>query len=229
MVNKRLITNRLPSGVCLLCEAPVSHGLICDACRQDLPRLVGCCRHCARPLPADATCPACQQRLPPYHAHAVYRYEYPLPLLIQRMKYRGNPGLAAELGELMLARPPAIGTQACLLPMPLHWRRQLLRGFNQALELARPVARQLELPLRPAICRRIRATRPQTDLQGRQRRHNVSGAFEVPPRQSLPAQVIVIDDVLTSGQTAAALARCLREAGVADVTVWTLARANKRL
>lgn len=228
MVNKRRINQRrLPVGRCLLCSGQSRQGLLCQSCREDLPRLGSGCQYCARPLPQAAICPACQHRPPPYRAVGCYRYTYPLPALIQRMKYRGHATLAAELGELMAAagRPGSYG-DTCLIPMPLHWRRQCWRGFNQALELARPLAARLDVPLRTDLCRRIQPTRPQADLRGRERQQNVHQAFEVTTSPPLPGHVVLVDDVMTSGQTAAALARCLRRAGVHEITVWTLALAS---
>ena len=228
MVNKRRIKQRLlPAGRCLLCTGQSRDGLLCQPCCADLPRL-GCgCHYCARPLPQAAICPACQHRPPPYRAHGIYHYSYPLPALIQRMKYRGHATLAAELGELLAAAAyPCNSGGSCLIPMPLHWRRQWWRGFNQALELARPLATRLAIPLRTDLCRRIRPTRPQADLLGRERQRNVHKAFEVTAKGPLPDHVILVDDVMTSGQTAAALARCLRQAGVSEVSVWALAIAS---
>jgi len=228
MVNNRwLLQQLLPAGRCLLCSGQARHGLLCPPCCADLPRLGSGCHYCARPLPQAAICPACQHRPPPYRAHGMYHYTYPLPTLIQRMKYRGHATLAAELGELMAATvSPVHNGDACLIPMPLHWRRQWWRGFNQALELTRPLAARFDIPLRTDLCRRSRPTRPQADLRGRERHRNVHQAFEVVAAAPLPGHVIVVDDVMTSGQTAAALARCLRQAGVREVTVWALAVAG---
>ncbi|MDZ7734983.1 MAG: ComF family protein [Gammaproteobacteria bacterium] len=225
MVNNWRKTRRL-GGSCLLCDAAAT-GLLCKDCCSDLPWLTNSCDRCALPLPYNASCPRCLRRPLPCHVRAACRYEYPVPLLVQRLKFHGRPGLGAEFARLMLARIPAHDpSDTCLLPMPLHWRRQLYRGFNQALEIARPLAAHLDIPLRVDVCRRVRATRPQTDLHGRQRRRNVSGAFRVYPTCRLPAHVIVVDDVMTSGHTAAALARSLRRAGVRTVTLWAFARAG---
>ncbi len=109
--------------------------------------------------------------------------------------------------------------------MPLHWRRQLWRGFNQSLELARPIAAGLGIPLRTDLCRRVRATSAQTHLARGARRRNVRAAFRV-HNGPLPRHVAIVDDVMTSGQTVTELARTLRRAGVEEVQVWALARAG---
>lgn len=226
MVNKHRFINRImPASSCLLCAGEHGGSLICQPCRSDWVHLGACCPGCATPLPITALCPGCLRRPPPYTARAIFQYQYPLSLLIQRLKFRGQTDLGRELGGLMLSHFQAQKPLPdCLIPMPLHWRRQLRRGFNQALELARPLARGLDVPLRADLCRRSRATQPQADLPGRIRRANVRNAFAT-RGVTMPAHVAVIDDVLTSGQTAAALCRCLRRAGVRRIEVWCLARA----
>ncbi|MEX2516434.1 MAG: hypothetical protein WD572_05920 [Gammaproteobacteria bacterium] len=111
-----------------------------------------------------------------------------------------------------------------LVPVPLHWRRQLQRGYNQALELARPLSRQLGIPLRLDLCVRDRPTRAQSDLTYTERRRNLRRAFVC--HNDIPAHIGIIDDVLTSGQTVTALASALCAAGAESVSVWVLARAG---
>ncbi|MCS3903326.1 ComF family protein [Methylohalomonas lacus] len=227
MVNKRTLFNwLLPPGSCLLC-AGNSNNLVCNACRADLPSLDSCCRLCALPLPQPGPCPECLRRPPPFTARAAFHYDYPLALLIKRLKFRGDAGLGRFLGECLyaeLTRWPLANRPECLLPMPLHWRRQLWRGFNQSLELARPIAAGLGIPLRTDLCRRVRATAPQTYLGRSARRRNVRAAFRV-GSGPLPRHVAIVDDVMTSGHTVTELARSLRRAGVEEVQVWALARA----
>lgn len=229
-VNKRRFMDRfLPGEPCLLCTEVTNASFLCERCRSDLPLNRPACRFCARSLPATGLCPSCSRRPPPFRATAVFRYEYPLSLLIQRLKFRGHPGLGQALGQLMLEtgcinihgdRSP------CLLPMPLHWRRQSWRGFNQALELARPIAAHLELSINTAACRRIRPSQPQSELGQVGRRDNVRGVFAA-DTDKLPHYVVIIDDVITSGHSVSALAHCLRRAGVQQIDVWALARAGQ--
>lgn len=220
------LQRKLPAGSCLLCAGAASR-LVCRGCHTDLPRLTQGCSHCALPLPQAGICPDCQRRPPPYRALAACRYEYPVSRLIQRFKFHGQPGLGRELAALMLEQPPAFDpADTCLLPVPLHWWRQIRRGFNQATALALPLASGLGLPLQTHLACRVKPTRPQTVLQGRQRQHNVGGAFRARADIAPPGHVIIVDDVMTSGHTATALARCLRRAGVRMVTVWTFARAG---
>jgi ComF family protein len=114
-----------------------------------------------------------------------------------------------------------------LIPVPLHPNRLRERGFNQALELARPIASQLNIPLAADLCRRVRATPNQTQLAANKRRSNVRRAFEI-KTQKLPGHVAIIDDVITTGSTVEELAYRLNRAGVKQVEVWSLARAVVR-
>jgi ComF family protein len=110
------------------------------------------------------------------------------------------------------------------VPVPLHRSRLRTRGFNQALELARPLARCLRRPLLTRACVRIRATRPQSSLDtAAERRRNVAGAFRVCRPLHGVARLAIVDDVLTTGATVQELARSLRAAGVGQVLVWACA------
>lgn len=227
-VDERRLSNRLlPDTCCRLCGSDSNGRVLCRDCAGDLPPLGPVCRLCACSLTIAGTCPHCQRRPPPFaRCLAAYKYDFPLSGLIHEMKYGGQPGLCQALGDLMLpvVRSRNQSLPDGLVPMPLHRRRMLTRGYNQALELARPLAAALGRPLLTGLCQRVRATRPQTLLAGRSRRDNVHNAFAVqaPP----PAHVAIIDDVMTSGHTAAALGRCLHDAGATQVEIWVLARAG---
>jgi len=171
-------------------------------------------------------CGACQQTEPAFHAtRAVFRYEQPVDSLLHRLKYHGRLDLARVLGNLVAAELTSheIATDV-LVPVPLDRSRLRERGYNQSLELARPIARRLELPLDAFGVARNRATRPQTELSRAERRKNVRGAFSVTADFSGKNGAIV-DDVMTSGATVDALAAALRQAGARRVEVWVVARA----
>ncbi len=112
-----------------------------------------------------------------------------------------------------------------IVPVPLHPLRQRERGFNQASELARPISQRLNVQFDARLCRRIRATADQTELDARARRRNVRRAFEVSGSIRL-RHVAVLDDVLTTGSTANEMARALKRAGVETVEIWAAARAQ---
>ncbi|WP_324292570.1 phosphoribosyltransferase family protein [uncultured Paludibaculum sp.] len=135
--------------------------------------------------------------------------------------------LAAPLGRLLARALPRDQVFDGIVPMPIHWRKLLSRGFNQSHLLAREVARRTGLP-EAACLRRKRNARAQAGLSGKQRRANVAGAFFV-PRDSKPKgrRLLLIDDVFTTGATANAAAATLKRAGAARVSVLTLARTDR--
>src|SRR3546814_7526919 len=116
------------------------------------------------------------------------------------------------------------GRPQALLAVPLHRARLRTRGYDQALELARPLARALVIPLLPGALVRSRATSPQSELDAARRRRNLRGAFSVAPDTRLPAHVALVDDVMTTGATLHAAAIALRRAGVMRVDAWVCAR-----
>ena len=116
-----------------------------------------------------------------------------------------------------------------IVPMPLHWRRGWERGFNQSELLAREIAKKWNVPLQQAV-RRVKSTAPQAGLTNAKRRTNVAGAFAVKKNVRLDgARVLLVDDVLTTGATAAACARALKRAGAAHVALLALARTDRRV
>jgi ComF family protein len=145
--------------------------------------------------------------------------------LIHGFKFHKKLGLARLLGGLMAEslRDRIDVMPEALIPVPLHRLRLCERGFNQAMELARPVSRRLECSLAHDGCRRVRATEMQSLLSADARRRNVQGVFEITRR--FPGHVAIIDDVMTTGSTVAELAQALRHAGAERVDVWVLARA----
>ena len=213
---------------CLLCGAAGADGVdLCRDCAAELPRNRVCCARCALPLPAAALlCGRCQRRPPPWDAAwAAFRYGWPLDRLEARYKFGGDLAAGRALALLWQREPGVIDPPALLLPVPLHAGRLRERGYNQALELARPLARAYGIALCVDGLRRTRATSAQTELDARERRRNVRGAFAVREGLALPAHVAILDDVMTTGATLAECARVLKRAGVRRVDVWALARA----
>jgi ComF family protein len=137
--------------------------------------------------------------------------------------------VAAHLAEAALRDPSLRGLVtpgAVLVPVPLHPRRQRERGFNQSELLAREIARRT-VPVAPGALVRRQDTRPQTGLSAAARRANVKGAFAVRQRARVAGRpVVLVDDVFTTGATAQACARALREAGATDVRLLTMARVS---
>jgi ComF family protein len=204
---------------------------LCSACAADLTRNRLCCLRCALPLQTPAPlCGECLKREPPFAAaFAPFVYGHPLDLLMTRLKFGRSLAAGRVLSELWIAAlreaPPPL--HALLIPVPLHAGRLRERGYNQALELAKPLARAFAIPLRSDALMRIRATPAQSNLDAKTRRRNLRGAFDIVDNAALPAHVAVIDDVMTTGATLRECVRTLRRVGVARVDVWALARAPR--
>jgi len=217
---------------CLLCDQRSDGvGDLCSGCRADLQRNRICCPRCALPLQTPAPlCGECLQREPPFAAaFAPFVYAHPFDLLVTKLKFGRSLAAGRVLAGLWLAASnelPALPQM--LVPVPLHPDRLRERGYNQALELARPLARVLRVPLKANLLERTRATPAQTNLDAKTRRRNMRGAFTINATGLPPAaHVALIDDVMTTGATLRECARVLKRAGVARVDVWALARAPK--
>ena len=201
---------------------------LCSACEHELQRLGTCCQCCAEPLSSAGLCGRCLRTAPFYdQVSAPFIYEPPLDRLIKAFKFDGHLEagrlLAALLADFLADALSQHERPHYLLPVPLHPNRLRERGFNQALELARPLAKQLAIPLLPNALQRIRDTPQQAQLALPQRQRNIRAAFAL--RQALSMQhVAIIDDVMTSGSTVNEIARVLRVAGVSKIQVWVCAR-----
>lgn len=229
----RLLRALLPTR-CLLCSNAGAAGRdLCAGCQADLPRNTICCARCALPLAhAAALCGECLRREPVFsRAWAPFRYGHPLDLLEARFKFRRDLAAGRVLSELLVESArcePSLPLPQRLLCVPLHASRLRERGFNQALELTRPLARALDIPLDLQLLRRVRPTAAQTGLDASERRRNLRGAFAVVGSAGIPEHVAIVDDVMTTGSTLNECARVLRRAGVGQVDVWALARAPAR-
>jgi len=228
---------RLLPGLCLRCGLASERELdLCEGCEKDFIGLDHCCHRCAVPLPtpeyrADAVrtvlCGPCLSDPPAFaRVLAAYRYEEPLSPLVIRAKTQRNLATLQVLGTLLATsltrRLADQQLPDVLIPVPLHWRRRLDRGYNQALELARPVALALNIPLQPGLVRRTHY-RTQQGLGRDERMRQLRGAFQV-KSDVANLRVAVIDDVVTTTGTGRALSKALLAAGAARVEIWCLAR-----
>lgn len=213
---------------CLLCGISGARDGVCAACAVDLPALAGpMCLNCAAPLTAGDVCGACLAHPPRYdRVTAAYVYDFPVDALIQAYKYGGELRLARLLGKALAQR--ATAPVDVVVPMPLSTERLRLRGYNQALELARHIGRSHGIAVWPHACRRVIDTPAQALLPWRERPRNVRGAF-VCDADLAGLRVAVVDDVLTTGATLNELARNLKRAGAAEVHGWVAARAVQRV
>jgi ComF family protein len=199
---------------------PLSAEFFCVTCRTPFQN--------AFPLDADGRCALCRFGLRGFDAAYCFgAYEGVLRELIHLYKYGRVKTLARPLGALLAAALPREERFDAVTPVPLHWRRQWQRGFNQSELLARGIARRCGIPVIHAL-KRVRPTVAQAGLSNTGRRQNVAAAFR--PRRTVEGKrILLIDDVMTTGSTAAACALALKRAGAAKVSLLTVARVDRRM
>lgn len=224
---------------CWLCRLPLyhSHQGICSSCQRHLPPLPRCCPRCGLSA-SDPTrqCGRCVRHPPPWQSIIfVGDYRAPFNTLLKLFKFHGKTELATVLARQILFawlsayREYALretGPQCrpdVLFTVPLHKQRQWRRGFNQTERLARPLAHWLGCEYSPRAIRRLRQTRIQQTLSASARRKNLAGAF-VCPASLAGRTVALLDDVVTTGSTAAEISRLLLARGAVSVQVWCLCR-----
>ena len=230
---------------CALCDAP-SMGMkgLCGPCFGKIQFISQpSCKGCAFPL-ADTVagrsiqyCGACLRDSPPFdHAVAASRYNDAIASLILRLKHGDRLDIAPLLSQWMMnawlsSAPPSVDY---ILPVPLHWKRQLARRYNQSLELAKPLEKQFDAKLWPDLIIRHRATQQMRQMTRRERQKNVANSFSLAPqireksRELLHGRhVLLVDDVMTSGATLRAVAGTLRRANATKVSILVACRVAK--
>lgn len=209
---------------CYLCGGAGGADLLCADCAGLLPRFEArqACPVCALPGSGAVLCGQCLLRRPRFdQTLAAFDYAFPVHDMIHALKYRGELALAASFGCRIAHL--AGGGWDLLVPVPIHRERLRERGFNQAVEIARPVARRWRLPLLLDEVERVRATSAQAGLHRRERARNLRGAFRASARLD-GRRVLVIDDVMTTGCTLDELAGALKAAGAREVGNLVVAR-----
>ena len=226
-------TSLLPAQ-CALCGIGCPQ-VLCPPCRaQYLGQIRPRCRQCANPL-ADIEvallCGRCLRQRPAYDTTVTaFDYAAPVDQLLLQLKFGARLALAPLLAELLyVAIQQQQGWEApqLLCPVPLGPARLAERGFNQALEIARPLARLLDVPLQPRLALRVRETRAQSGVAPQERQANLAHAFAIAPDHGplLPGcHVGIVDDVMSSGHTVNALAAACKRAGAARVSIVVAAR-----
>jgi ComF family protein len=233
------VAQLLLPNVCLICDAPEGertdfrHGL-CNDCRVSVTRDPhSACPRCAATIgPHSETTPGCAScrslTLGFESATRLGPYDGRLRDAILRMKSATGEGLAEGMGRLFAE---VVGQQwraagvAVVVPVPLHWRRRWVRGYNQSAAVAREIAAALAVEFAPQVLRRIRHTPQQMQPSAAARRENVKGAFRAKPGASLAGRtVLLVDDVMTTGSTLAEASKTLKDAGAGRVLAAVLAR-----
>lgn len=228
---------------CVLCRAHCGCLRdLCLGCERDLawlPQKV--CYQCAMPLlhsqmRADVfVCGQCLKHPPPFQQTiALCHYHSPIDKLISQLKFNNDLVMAKIIGSLMvdhIERRISQGYQLpdLIIPMPLHRKRLHDRGFNQALEITRPIAKRFALPIAISACVRTKATQAQSELSSRARRQNVHAAFAVTDagKQVIADKhIVVVDDVMTTGTTMRECCRAISRAKPKRIDVWCFARTG---
>ncbi|MCW8943214.1 MAG: ComF family protein [Sedimenticola sp.] len=228
MVNKCInnILDRVFQPLCPLCDTPCS-GSLCRQCHNELPINQDCCQRCALPI-ADKQGNLCGQCLsstsPISFSQIPFLYADPIDRFIGQFKFTSNLAFGRMLSQLWLDHhDPDLELPELLIPVPLHSHRLSERGYNQALELARPIASHFGIPIDYTCCKRILHNTPQSGLKKQQRKRGIRGAFEVKKRPNAK-HISLVDDVVTTGSTVIELARQLKKSGVERIDVWAIAR-----
>lgn len=219
---------------CALCGM---HGQasLCRACKADLPWIHSACRGCGLPLPTAADrlhCGECLENPSPFQqVIAPFSYAPPLRQWITGFKHHNRLLSGQVLGALLLEtlQEHYLDTPLpeLILPVPLHWQRLLWRGYNQSVELGKSLSQALGIPCRQDLLKRQRKTPSQQGLNRPQRLRNLQQAFAV--SGTLPCtRVALLDDVITTGATAQAIAQVLQAHGASEIHLWAIARTPHR-
>jgi len=226
----------IPSS-CVLCNAGVKRNIsLCHACEADLPIISHACKACGIPLEeTQSVCGQCLNSMPDVdYSISLFHYESPIDYLITKLKFSHKLSHAKILGSLLKHHLIALNNNQqysypeAIIPVPLHKKRLIKRGFNQSLEIAKELTQALKIPIHNNVVQRDKATRAQSELDLKQRKRNIKGCFKlINKNEMMPvySHIVIIDDVVTTGATTNELAKLLKQAGIKKVGVWSIARA----
>lgn len=210
---------------CALCHWPCSTGF-CTNCQELLPWLGSRCTVCSTPLPDYGICGRCQKIAPAFQETVIpFLCRPPVSSGIHALKYSGRLDNAPAMAKMLAwqVRKSGCDLPDILVPIPLHPARIRIRGFNQAMELARLTGNELAIPVVRNLLVRKKNTVTQTGLNEKMRQQNMANAF-VATGSRLPRHIALVDDVVTSGSTVNAAARTLARSGAGRISVWAVAK-----
>ena len=249
-INKSSLLHYLFPATCVLCgdKNTISqdkyHLDLCNNCYQNLPILQNACKCCSTPLPQQEIininvqthikrlCGTCLKKTPPFSKTIVpYFYKYPIDHFITQLKFRKQLLYARILGLLLAKHLQKEYQQKdkphLIVPVPLHKHRLRERGFNQSLEIARPIATILNIPIDKYNCIRCKNTEPQSSLRAKDRHKNIHNAFTI-NTSFTGLNIAVIDDVITTGNTIREFCQQLQQCtNVNKIEVWACAHASR--
>lgn len=235
MVNNwlNIIQDSLLPPTCILCSGKGFNRLdICHDCYMQLPWALHQCPRCAAPLPETSPinliCGECLHQAPAFDSTmAVFKHQHAIRYMVTQLKFNAQYKHARLLGTLLSdALKTQVDRPQAIVPMPLHPNRFRERGFNQSIEIARIISKNLRIPLLLNHCTRHRDTLHQTLLTRAERQKNVHNSFKL--INPIPfSHIAILDDVMTTGSTLHELALVLKNAGVERVDAWVCSRAAK--
>lgn len=212
---------------CLVCDGDGQPGLdLCRLCEVELPWLPPACPRCALPSMFGLPCERCSGRASPIQrTRAAFLYNAPVDSLLPRLKFHEDLCAGRLASSLMLRVLQHADRPDAVVAIPLHRKRLRKRGYNQALELAKPVAQALDLPLRGDLLHRREYTTAQSSLDKETRALNMQDVFVgLRGKRDVPRHVALLDDVMTTGATLESAAIALKAIGVQRVDAWVCAR-----
>lgn len=237
----RSLFNKALAQHCLLCANHQGGKFgVCNGCIEQLPWYKAPqCTVCGL-VSQHSICGACLSAPPSIdQTHAVFTYDYPLNHLLQQFKYQQALSISRLFAHVLQQKIVHNKTSSAMvngtsqpridliIPMPMHPARLKQRGFNQAHEIAKPVAKVLKIPLNVLTCQRVKLTPPQASLPLKERITSIRGAFKC--KQDLQGlNIAIIDDVMTTGASLNELAKTLKQAGAMRVECWVIARTLPR-
>ncbi len=217
---------------CLLCHAQIADAshYLCPPCLHDLPYLTHSCPQCGTALTkqTDTSCGKCQANTSPIQqTFSLFHYKPPVNHLIKQLKFHHTLLIANLFGKLLAEAIKQQDTPLpdCIIPVPLHTRRLRERGYNQALQIAKPLAKELGIPLQTSLLVRSKYTRPQTDCSFKERKTNLRNSFSCTLEATSYQSIAIVDDVITTGTTINEAAKVLRRHGVKQVFAWSCAHS----
>ena len=208
------------AGFCLSClkSLPFVMPPLCNGCGAENDGIFEICQKCLK-----------EEKRPWNRAFALMRMEGAGQELIHRFKYGGETALARAMGELAsekIISAEAVKELDCIVPIPLHWRRRVIRGYNQTLLFAGILSKHTGIPVIP-ILRRVKATPKQAKLDRKNRLRNLDGAFAVRKGKLHDGtrRILLVDDVMTTGTTLSKATQVLLDNGALKIDVLVLLRA----
>lgn len=231
-MNSKKILDWLYPRRCAFCDEVLdgTEKYLCHSCQRSMPKPIGepNCKKCGKPLlhTEQEYCYDCSRQEPAFtRAKGLFLYEDPLKESLMGLKFRERKEYGVFLGRLMVLYGAEFIRQVhpqVIFPVPIHRKKKSVRGYNQAEVLARKISRGFSIPLRTDLVLRKKSTKAQKELSRKERKKNMEQAFVVKKEAGVYRDVLLVDDIYTTGSTANAIAGKLRAVGVKNVYVLTI-------